>query len=131
MKFLEMLLWAIALTVFFAGCGSTPVSPEDDVLSQAMALSGVNRSPVTDGTGAVVGVTISADVINTGPVPITQAFVMTWRLLASGSTLATGTYRFSGQAFESGERRHVALTLHFPARSDLSGIQDAVTFAFE
>lgn len=112
------------------GCGNTAVSPDDDALSQVMALSNVSKTPIHQTDGAITGLTISADVINTGPVPIDQPFFMTWRLREGTATLSTATHRFSG-TFDRAERRRITLTLNFPARPSLSGIQDVVTFEFD
>lgn len=122
--------WIAMLVAMLLGCGNAAVSPDDDVLSQVMALSNVNKAPITQTDGSIVGLTVSADVINTGPVPIEQAFVMTWRLREGNATLSAATHRFSG-IFDRSERRRVVLTLNFPARPNLSGVQDVVTFEFD
>ena len=126
----QVFAWSALLVAMFFGCGNNAVSHEDDVLSDVMALSSVSKAPIHQADGAIVGLTISVDVINTGPVPIEQAFVMTWRLRDGNNTLSVATHRFSG-IFGRAERKRVVLTLNFPARSDLSGIQDVVTFAFD
>ncbi len=126
-----MMVWLIWLVVF-AGCSNNAVSPEDESLSQVMSLSSLSKSSLVDAQGAVVGMTVSVDVINTGPVSIDRAFVMTWKLRDSqNAALATTTHRFAGQPFQPAERRRVILTMSFAARPNLSGVQDVVTFAFE
>ena len=114
------------------GCGDGGLSPEDEFLSQAMALTNVGKLEVRDEEGQITGVRISVDVINTAPVPIDALFVMTWWLrLPNGDLLATATHRFAGRPFGSSERQRVQLMLTFPARADLTGVQDAATFQFE
>ncbi|MBT4139688.1 MAG: hypothetical protein HOE48_17345 [Candidatus Latescibacteria bacterium] len=114
------------------GCGNGAISPEDEFLSQVMALTNLGKTELRNADGLIVGVDVSVDVINTAPVSIEAPFVMTWRLrLANGDVLALANHRFGEDAFGVSERRRVHLVLAFPARVDLEGIQDAATFEFE
>ncbi|MFT5365706.1 MAG: hypothetical protein ACI8V2_000647 [Candidatus Latescibacterota bacterium] len=114
------------------GCGNGALSPEDEFLSQAMALTNVGKTEVRNGEGEITGLRVSVDVINTAPVPIEAPFVMKWWLrLPNGDLLATTTYRFTGRPFGVGERQRIQLVLEFPARVDLTDVQDAATFEFE
>ncbi|MGA1196614.1 MAG: hypothetical protein ACO36I_08975 [Candidatus Latescibacterota bacterium] len=114
------------------GCGDAGLSPEDEFLSDAMALTNVGKTEIRNDQGEITGVRVSVDVINTAPVPIEAPFVMTWWLrLSNGDLLAKQTYRFDGHAFGVSERRRVQFVLEFPARADVRGVQDAATFEFE
>jgi len=113
------------------GCGSSTVSPEDETLSQILALTNVGRQPQLNDAGAVTGVHITVDVVNIGLVSVTEPFVMTWRLRdAGGETVATATRRFDDLPFRPAEQRALTLILTFAARPDITGVQDVVTFAF-
>jgi len=114
------------------GCGDAGLSPEDEFLSDAMALTNVGKTEIRNTQGEITGVRVSVDVINTAPVSIEAPFVMTWWLrLANGDLLAKQTYRFAGRSFGVSERRRVQFVLEFPARLDIEGVQDAATFEFE
>lgn len=112
------------------GCGGVPISPENEILSDFMSIASVHRDPIHNAAGEIVGVNITAEVINTGPVPIISPFIMTWQLRAANSTeIARTTHRFS--RFDAGQAQKIALTLTFAPRSSLSGVQNVVTFDFE
>lgn len=114
------------------GCGNGGLSPDDEFLSQSMALTNLGKLEVRNEERQITGVRISVDVINTAPVSIDAPFVMTWWLrLANGDLLATATHRFAGRPFGVSERQRVQLMLTFSARADLIGVQDAATFQFE
>lgn len=120
------------LLCLVVGCGDAGISPEDEFLSDAMALTNVGKTEVRNAQGEITGMRVSVDVINTAPVAIEAPFVMTWWLrLSNGDLLATATYRFSGRPFSVSERRRVQFVLAFPARADMMGVQDAATFEFE
>ena len=127
MKFVFCLLLCLMV-----GCGDAGLSPEDEFLSDAMALTNVGKTEERNAQGEITGMRVAVDVINTAPVAIEAPFVMTWWLrLANGDLLATATYRFAGRPFGVSERRRVQFVLTFPARSDMVGVQDAATFEFE
>lgn len=112
------------------GCGSVPISPENELLSDFMSITNVRRQPVHNPAGNIVGVIILADVVNTGPVPIISPFIMTWKLrTADSEEIAHATHRFS--RFDAGQVQRIALTIEFAPRSSLSGVQNVVTFYFE
>lgn len=112
------------------GCGGVPISPENELLSDFMSIANVRREPIHNTDGDIVGVNISADVVNTGPVPIISPFIMTWRLRGPNrAEISRATHRFS--RFEAGQVQEIALTMAFAPRPNLSGVQDAVTFDFE
>lgn len=114
------------------GCGNGALSPEDEFLSQVMALTNLGKTELRNTEGALVGINVSVDVINTGPVLIEEPFILTWRLrFANGDVLALAKHRFGERSFGVGERRRVHLVLTFAPRMDLDGIQDAATFEFE
>jgi len=114
------------------GCGNGALSPDDEFLSQSMALTNVGKIDVRNAQGEITGLRVSVDVINTAPVAIDAPFVMTWWLrLPGGDLLASTEHRFSGRPFGVSERQRIQLELAFPARQDLSGVQDAVTFEFD
>lgn len=114
------------------GCGDGGLSPEDEFLSHSMALTNVGKLEVRNAQGEITGLRVSVDVVNTAPVPIEEPFVMTWWLrLPNGDLLDTATHRFGGRTFAVGESQRIVLTFDFPARADLTGIQDAATFEFE
>ena len=95
-----------------------------------MSIANVHREPVHNADGDIVGVNISADVVNTGPVPIISPFIMTWRLrTADSEEIARATHRFT--QFDAGQVQKIALTMAFAPRSSLSGVQNVVTFDFE
>ena len=120
----------ITCFLFFIGCGGDPVSPEAEALSAFMSIANVSREPIENAGGEIVGVTLSADVIHTGPIPVISPFIMTWRLRDSGNgEIARMTHRFT--QFAVGQAQRVVLTMSFSARSSLSGVQDVVTFDFE
>lgn len=113
-------------------CGDTGLSPEDEFLSDSMALTNLLKTEIRNANGAITGVRISVAVVNTAPVSVESPFIMTWYLrLPNGDQLATATHLFSGRPFGVGESRQVQLVLEFPARADLVGVQDAATFEFE
>ena len=112
------------------GCGGVPISPENELLSDFMSIANVNRDPIHNAAGDIVGVNILADVVNTGPVPIISPFIMTWKLrTADSAEIARTTHRFS--RFEAGQVQKIALTMAFAPRSSLSDVQNVVTFDFE
>ena len=112
------------------GCGSVPISPENELLSDFMSIANVHREPIHNAAGDIVGVNILADVVNTGPVPIISPFIMTWKLRAPNrAEIARATHRFTG--FDAGQVQKIALTLAFAPRSNLLGVQNVVTFDFE
>ena len=112
------------------GCGGVPISPENEILSDFMSIANVHREPTHNAAGDIVGVNISADVVNTGPVPIISPFIMTWKLrTADSKEIARATHRFS--RFDAGQVQEIALTLAFTPRSSLSDVQNVVTFDFE
>jgi len=114
------------------GCGDGGLSPEDEFLSQSMALTNVGKLEIRNNQGEITGLRVSVDVVNTAPVPIEEPFVMTWWLrFPNGDLLDTTTHRFGGRTFAVGERQRIVLTFEFAARVDLTGVQDAVTFEFE
>ncbi|MCY3869754.1 MAG: hypothetical protein OXG87_09365 [Gemmatimonadetes bacterium] len=120
--------WLIACLLL--GCGGVPISPENDLLSDFMSIANVHREPTYNATGDIVGVNILADVVNTGPVPIISPFIMTWKLqTANSEEIARTTHRFS--RFDAGQVQKIALTMEFAPRSNLSGVQNVVTFDFE
>ena len=112
------------------GCGSVPISPEDELLSDFMSIANVHRVPIHNPAGDMVGVIIRAEVVNTGPVPIISPFIMTWKLrTADSEEIARATHRFT--RFEAGEAQRIALTMAFAPHSNLSDVQNVVTFHFE
>lgn len=112
------------------GCGGVPVSPETEILSDFMSIANVRRDPIHNAAGDIVGVNITADVVNTGPVPIISPFIMTWKLRTTDSEeIARVTHRFS--RFDAGQVQKISLTLAFAPRSNLSAVQNVVTFDFE
>lgn len=112
------------------GCGGDPISPETDVLSNFMSIANVRRAPIHDATGDVTGIDLSAEIINTGPVPIVSPVIMTWKLRGpNGEEIARATHRFA--KFDAGQAQGIALTLTFAPRANLSGVRDVVTFDFE
>ena len=112
------------------GCGSVPISPENEILSDFMSITNVRRRPIHNPAGNIVGVIILADVVNTGPVPIISPFIMTWKLrTADSEEIARATHRFS--RFDAGQVQRIALTMEFAPRSSLSDVQNVVTFYFE
>jgi hypothetical protein len=115
--------------LFLFGCGGDPVSPEAEALSAVMSLANVSRESVLNAEGDIVGLNLSAEVVNTGAIPIISPIVMTWRLRVSNNEIARTTHRFTD--FGVGQAQRVFLTLPFEARSSLSGVQDVVTFDFE
>jgi len=122
--------WLVLCWIILAGCGGGPISPETQTLSAFMSIANVSRDPVFNPSGEIIGVNLSAEVINTGPIPIGSPFVMTWRLRsANNSEIARVTHRFA--RFDAGETQRVLLAMTFDARSSLSGVRDAVTFDFE
>jgi hypothetical protein len=117
---------------WMVGCGNGALSPDDEFLTQAIALTNLGKMEVRNSQGEVTSLSISVDVVNTAPVAIDGAFVMTWWLRQSGGDLlAKTTYRFGDRPFGVGERQRIHVILTFPARPDLAGVQDAVTFEFE
>ncbi len=95
-----------------------------------MSIANVHREPTHNAAGDIVGVNISADVVNTGPVPIISPFIMTWKLrTADSEEIARATHRFS--RFDAGQVQEIALILAFTPRSSLSDVQNVVTFDFE
>ena len=95
-----------------------------------MSIANVHREPIHNAAGDIVGVNISADVVNTGPIPIISPFIMTWKLrTANSEEIARTTHRFS--RFEAGQVQKIALTMEFTPRSNLSNVQNVVTFDFE
>ena len=95
-----------------------------------MSIANVHREPVQNAVGDIVGVNILAEVVNTGPVSITSPFIMTWKLrTADSKEIARATHRFS--RFDAGQVQKIALTLAFAPRSNLSDVQNVVTFDFE
>ena len=127
-RVMKIMLVGLLFFVLF-GCGGDPVSPEAEALSAVMSIANVSREPVLNANGDIVGVNLSAEIVNTGPVPIISPVVMTWRLRVSNDEIARTTHRFTG--FGIAQVQGVALTLTFEARSSLSGVQDVVTFDFE
>ncbi|MCY3681263.1 MAG: hypothetical protein OXH16_07690 [Gemmatimonadetes bacterium] len=120
--------WLIAC--FLLGCGGVPVSPENELLSDFMSIANVHREPIHNATGDIVGVNIRAEVVNTGPVPIISPFIMTWKLRISDSEeIARATHRFT--SFEAGQVQRISLNMSFAPRSNLSDVQNVVTFDFE
>lgn len=119
----------VVCIVILMGCGGDPVSPEAEALSSFMSIANVSRDPIYNADGDIVGVMLSAEVVNTGPLPVVSPFIMTWRLRANNDEIARGTHRFA--EFGSGQAQRVVLTLSFDARGSLSGVQDVVTFDFE
>ena len=112
------------------GCGGDPISPETDVLSNFMSIANVRRDPIHNATGDITGIALSAEIINTGPVPIISPVIMTWKLRApNGEEIARATHRFA--QFDAGQAQDIALTMTFAPRVDLSGVRDVVTFDFE
>ena len=112
------------------GCGGVPISPENEILSDFMSIANVHREPIHNAAGDIVGVNILAEVVNTGPVPIISPFIMTWKLrTADSEEIARTTHRFS--RFDAGQVQKIALTMEFAPRSNLSGVQNVVTFDFE
>jgi len=92
--------------------------------------SNVHREPIHNSAGDIVGVNILAEVVNTGPVPIISPFIMTWKLrTANSEEIARTTHRFS--RFDAGQVQKIALTMEFAPRSNLSNVQNVVTFDFE
>ena len=111
-------------------CGSVPVSPETEVLSNFMSIANVRRERVHNAAGDITGINLSAEVINTGPVPIISPVIMTWKLRdPNREEIARATHRFA--KFEAGQAQTIALTLTFAPRANLLGVQDVVTFDFE
>ena len=111
-------------------CGSVPVSPETEVLSNFMSIANVRRELVHNATGDITGINLSAEVVNTGPVPIISPVIMTWKLRdPNREEIARATHRFA--KFEAGQAQAIALTLTFAPRANLLGVQDVVTFDFE
>ena len=120
---------AICLLIL-TGCGGDPISPEAEALSAFMSIANVRREPILNAGGEIVGVTLSADVVHTGPIPVISPFIMTWRLRdPNDGEIARKTHRFV--QFGVGQAQQVGLTMSFAARSSLSGLQDVVTFDFE
>ena len=112
------------------GCGSVPISPENELLSNFMSITNVRRVPVHNPAGDIMGVIILADVVNTGPVPIISPFIMTWKLRSADSKeIARATHRFS--RFDAGQVQKISLPMEFAPRSNLSDVQNVVTFYFE
>ena len=112
------------------GCGGVPISPENELLSDFMSIANVHRDPIHNSAGDIVGVNILADVVNTGPVPIISPFIMTWKLrTADSEEVARATHRFA--RFEAGQVQKIALTMACTPRSNLSDLQNVVTFDFE
>ena len=112
------------------GCGSVPISPENELLSDFMSIANVHREPIHNAAGDIVGVNIQAEVVNTGPVPIISPFIMTWRLRGPNrAEIARATHRFT--RFDAGQMQKIALNMSFAPRSSLSGVQNVVTFDFE
>ena len=112
------------------GCGSVPISPENEMLSNFMSITNVRRTPIHNSADNIVGVIILADVVNTGPVPIISPFIMTWKLRTTDNEeIARATHRFT--RFEAGQVQRIALTMTFAPRTSLSGAQNVVTFVFE
>lgn len=120
--------WLIACLLL--GCGGVPISPENDLLSDFMSIANVHRRPTYNADGDIVGVIIQAEVVNTGPVPIISPFIMTWKLrTADSEEIARTTHRFT--RFEAGQVQRIVLTIAFAPRSNLSDVQNVVTFDFE
>ena len=118
------------LVCLLLGCGGVPISPENDLLSDFMSIANVHREPIHNAAGDIVGVNILAEVVNTGPVPIISPFIMTWKLRISDSEeIARATHRFT--RFEAGQVQRISLNMSFAPRSNLSGVQNVVTFDFE
>ena len=112
------------------GCGGVPISPENEILSDFMSIANVHREPIHNAAGDIVGVNILAEVVNTGPVPIISPFIMTWKLRTVDSEeIARAAHRFS--RFEAGQVQEITLNLAFAPRSNLSDVQNVVTFDFE
>lgn len=112
------------------GCGGDPISPETDVLSNFMSIANVRRDPVHNVAGDIIGIDLSAEIINTGPVPIISPVIMTWKLRGPNSEeIARATHRFA--KFDAGQAQGIALTMTFAPRENLLGVQDVVTFDFE
>ena len=112
------------------GCGGVPISPENEILSDFMSIANVHREPIHNAAGDIVGVNILAEVVNTGPVPIISPFIMTWKLrTADSEEIARAAHRFS--RFEAGQVQEITLNLAFAPRSNLSNVQNVVTFDFE
>ncbi len=127
-----VLCWIALLALCFAwiGCGGDPISPETEALSDFMSIANVRREAIHNAAGDIVGVDLSAEVVNTGPVPIISPFILTWRLRGSDrGEIARATHWFSG--FGAGEVRGIVLTMTFAPRANLAGVQDVVTFDFE
>ena len=94
-----------------------------------MSIANVHRDPIHNAAGDIVGVNILAEVVNTGPVPIISPFIMTWKLrTADNQEIARTTHRFT--RFDAGQVQKIALTMAFAPRSNLSGVQNVVTFDF-
>ena len=118
------------LVCLLLGCGGVPISPENEILSDFMSIANVHREPIHNAAGDIVGVNILAEVVNTGPVPIISPFIMTWKLrTANSEEIARTTHRFS--RFDAGQVQRIALTMEFAPRSNLSNVQNVVTFDFE
>lgn len=112
------------------GCGGDPISPETDVLSNFMSIANVRRDPIHNAMGEITGIDLSAEIINTGPVPIISPVIMTWKLRGPNSEeIARATHRFA--KFDAGQAQGITLTMTFAPRPNLSGVQDVVTFDFE
>ena len=124
----QSMRWLIACLLL--GCGGVPVSPENELLSDFMSIANVHREPIHNATGDIVGVNIRAEVVNTGPVPVISPFIMTWKLRISDSEeIARATHRFT--RFEAGQVQRISLNMSFAPRSNLSDVQNVVTFDFE
>ena len=112
------------------GCGGVPISPENELLSDFMSIANVHRQPIHNAAGDIVGINIQAEVVNTGPVPIISPFILTWKLRTTDSEeIARTTHRFT--RFEAGQVQRISLNMSFAPRSNLSGVQNVVTFDFE
>ncbi len=112
------------------GCGTSPLDLDNDILSDMLSLSNRTRRAIQDPAdpSRIIGLAVEVDIINVGTLPIDLPFTMTWSLLdGQGNVHGSASTRVD-ETLAPGARRHVSLTLNFPAIPSLEGFSDAVTF---
>lgn len=120
----------LAIALVLCGCVSNPMDPDNRELSNMLSLSNRVKRPIQDpaNPSQIIALQVEVDIINVGDLTITVPFTITWSLLdGQGKIYGSASRRLEGN-MAPGAKRHVSLTLNFPATPSLEGFSDAVTF---
>lgn len=113
--------------VSLAACTSSPIEFDNESLSSILSVSDITKVLTPGQDGFIVGLTITATVINTGFITVDVPFLMRWSLLRDGSTFASATQTMD-PGFSPGASQVAVLVITFSPVEEMTNFQDAVTF---